>query len=133
MVRGAVANLRDKCVDGLYAWFFRWPFGDPERAMLCEIGNSELSREKTRHYFIPWQDEMNATLGYDRPLPLPVAVGNSETIDLHIADDLSIDDRRARVVLCINLGNRSPPTTWPWRSTAIHRPWTRRCGHMADS
>ena len=105
MVRAAVANLRDKGVDGLYAWFFKWPFGDSESAMLCEIGDSELSREKPRHYFIPWRDEMNAALGYDRPLPQPVAVGDSETIELHIADDLSADDGRARVVLRINLEN----------------------------
>lgn len=105
MMRAAVANLRDKGADGLYAWFFKWPHGDSERAMLGEIGDPELSRDKTKHYFIPWRDKMNTALGYDRPLPQPVAVGHSEPIDFHIADDFSVDDGRARVVMRINLFN----------------------------
>ena len=80
MVRGAVANLRDKGVDGLSAWFFRWPFGDPERAMLCEIGDSELSRENTRHYFIPWRNSLEVAL-HSRPEDLH---GEIAVVDLEV-------------------------------------------------
>ena len=105
MVRAAAVNHRDKGVDGLYAWFFKWPFGDSERAMLTELANPEASNEKARHYFLPWRDEMNAALGYNGPLPQPVGVGEVAKIEFYIADDLSIDDGGTHVTLRINLYN----------------------------
>ena len=105
MVRAAAANHRDKGVDGLYAWFLKWPFGDAGRALLAELGDPESSYGKAKHYFIPWRDEMTAALGYDRPLPQPIPVGGSAAIPLYISDDFSADDGRARVVLRINLAN----------------------------
>ncbi len=105
MIRAAVANHRDKGVDGLYAWFFKWPFGDSERAMLAELGDPESSNGKARYYFVPWRDEMNAALGYDRPLPQPVGVGETAKIEFYIADDLSAGDGCTHVTLRINLYN----------------------------
>ena len=32
----ASANYWDRGVDGLYAWFMRWPLGDPQRRALAQ-------------------------------------------------------------------------------------------------
>ena len=105
MVRAAACNHLDKGVDGLYAWFFKWPFSDAERALLTEIGDPDLSHEKTKHYFIPWRDERMAALGYDKALPQSIPVGGSVTIPFYISDDLSADEERARALLRVNLQN----------------------------
>ena len=111
MVRAAASNHRDKGVDGLYAWFFKWPFQDAQRAMLTELADPDLSHQKPKHFFIPWRDERMAALGYDRPLPQSVQVGGSATIPFYISDDLSPDDSAdddqcvRQVLLRVNLEN----------------------------
>ena len=109
MVRAAASNHLDKGVDGLYAWFFKWPFGDAERSLLSELGDPDLANGKSRHYFLPWRDESNAAVGYDRALPQPIPVGGSAAIPFYISDDVSdnvaADGQVRQVLLRVNLFN----------------------------
>jgi len=59
--------------------------------MLCEIGDSELPREKTRHYFIPWRNSLEGVL-HSRPEDLhgEIAVVDLEVV-VEFADFPSVD------------------------------------------
>jgi len=109
MIRAASGNYWDKGVDGLYAWFMRWPLGDAQRRALAEIGDPELIKEQSKHYFLRIGSKQATELGYDAALPvaIPSADPNKRyQIGFYIADDIEeLSARIRRVRLRIEMDN----------------------------
>jgi len=99
MVRAAAANNFAKGVDGLCAWFMKWPHGDDERGVLTQIGDPDVLEESDKHYFLRWRDDTMATIGWDGQVPRPLAVGEEATFSFDIADDIEGNAKRIRQVL----------------------------------
>ena len=101
MVRAASANYWSRGVDGLYAWFFKWPLGETERAVLTELGDAELIREATKRYVVTRRSKDAAEMGYDHPLPVSIPSadpGKWYEIPFSVADDIAASAGRVRQV-----------------------------------
>ena len=99
--RGIVANHWARGVDGIYAWFMRWPLGDSEHRILTELGDPDLIREESKRYVQRHRSEQAATLGYDATLPLEIpeaAPGKRYAIPFSVADDVAAKPKRIRQV-----------------------------------
>jgi hypothetical protein len=108
MLRAAIANYWCKGADGLViAPWFRWPFRDAERAILTEIGDPAVVKEKDKHYFVGSRQENAAALGYSHPLPFKLEKSDPDVqgkIPFYVADDCS-SNRIARVRLLVKVRN----------------------------
>ncbi len=51
-MRAAAANFWQADVDGLCTWFMDWPLEQVQRQILTELGDPDLTREGTKHYFL---------------------------------------------------------------------------------
>ena len=107
MFRAAAANYWDWGVDGLCTYMLHWPLGVEERAILSEMGDAEMVKEKNKHYVLARRSPAAAALGYDHPLPHSLSVGDkAHEIPFYIADDLeAAATRLAEVRLRLYLGN----------------------------
>ena len=106
MVRAAAANNYRKGVDGLCAWFLKWPLGDDQRGLLTQIGDPDLLEESDKHYFLRWRSDTMATVGWDGQVPQPIGVGEKSSFTFEIADDPIGNARRIRqLLLRIKLDN----------------------------
>ena len=106
MVRAAAANYRARGADGLIVapWFY-WPLRDQEKAILTDIGSYGDISEKDKHYVVPRRQDDVAAVGYDHPLPLPLALADAQTvreIPFFVADDPD-SERVSRVRLLIRV------------------------------
>ena len=104
MTRAAVANYWDKGCDGMYAWFMRWPLGDPERRTLSELGDPDLVAEGDKHYVVNRRTNYTELVGFERPLPQEILGADPDkqyAVPFYIADDPS-QGRVTKVVLRIH-------------------------------
>ena len=100
--RGVVANHWARGVDGIYAWFMRWPLGDSQHHILTELGDADLITEESKRYVQRHRSEQAAELGYDATLPLEIpeaAPGRRYSIPFSIADDIAAKSKRIRQVV----------------------------------
>jgi len=100
--RGVVANHWARGVDGIYAWFMRWPLDDSEHRILTELGDPDLIAEESKRYVQRHRSEQAAALGYDATLPLEiteVAPGKRYAIPFSVADDIAAKSKRIRQVV----------------------------------
>ena len=107
--RAAAANYRRRGVDGLYAWFLRWPLGDRERRVLTELGDPELIREADKHYLLHRRSKGAVEIGYRASLPLRMPAGDAGkrySIPFTISDDIEGGaERISQVVLKLYVAN----------------------------
>ena len=107
--RAAAANYWRRGVDGLYAWFFRWPLGDRERRVLTELGDPELIREADKHYVLHRRSKGAVEMGYRASLPLRMPAGDAGkrySIPFTISDDIKGGaERISQVVLKLYVDN----------------------------
>ena len=99
--RAAAATLWERGVDGMYAWFMRWPLGDVERRILGELGDAELMREKDKHYVLARNVQSGEEMHYRTHLPVEIAAtdtGTRHPIPFYLADDIEGNGRRIRAV-----------------------------------
>ena len=99
--RGVVANHWARGVDGIYAWFMRWPLDDPQRRILAELGDPDLIREGSKRYIQRRRSERAVELGYDATLPIEISKaqpGKRYRIPFSIADDIEGSAGRVRRV-----------------------------------
>ena len=108
MMRAAASNLLDKGVDGLYAWFLKWPLGDAQRNILTELGDPDLIAEGTKQYHMRRRDE-SEELGYHATIPLEIASPDPAKrypLPFYVSDDIEGKaDRIRAVTLRLNVGN----------------------------
>jgi hypothetical protein len=108
-VRAAAANHWDRGVDGLCAWFMKWPHGDTERRILSDLGDADLMSEGDKHYVLNERSKTGVTMGYDAVLPLEIPEANPDrryAIPLRIADDPAANGERIRkMVLSMEVDN----------------------------
>jgi hypothetical protein len=100
--RGAAANYWRRGVDGLYAWFFKWPLGDGERRVLTELGDPELIGEADKHYVLHRRSKQAVEMGYQAVLPLRMPgrdAGKRTSIPFSISDDIQGQAERIRQVV----------------------------------
>jgi hypothetical protein len=107
MFRAAAANYWDWGVDGLCTYMLHWPLGVEERAILSELGDAEMVKEKNKHYVLARRSPTAAALGYDHTLPHELSVGaKAHEISFYIADDLeAAATRLAEIRLRLYLAN----------------------------
>lgn len=101
MVRATAANYWERGVDGLYAWFMRWPLGDTQRRILTELGDPDLVRGGDKHYVLRRRTEQSAKLGYDAALPVELRAADGSRrgqVPFHIADDIEAAGDNVRQV-----------------------------------
>jgi hypothetical protein len=102
VARGVVANHWARGVDGIYAWFMRWPLDDSERRILTEVGDPDLIQEGSKRYVQRHRSEQASELGYDATLPLEIAEADPSkrySIPFSIADDIDAAPKRVRQVV----------------------------------
>ena len=107
MLRAAIANYWAKGADGLIVGpWFRWPFREEERALLTDIGDPEVVKERSKHHFVSVRQEDATALGYSHPLPLQLKVNGpkNSSIPVYVADDCS-SGRVARTRLLLKVQN----------------------------
>jgi hypothetical protein len=107
-LRAAVANNWARGVDGLYAWFMRWPLGDEERSSLSEWGDQDLIKKGDKHYVLACNLEAEKDDShYPTSLPVEIApsdTGTKHTIPFYIADDITNNrDRIQQIRLRMNI------------------------------
>ena len=109
IARAAMANYWSRGVDGIYTWFFKWPLGDPERRILTELGDPELTQYADKHYVLRRRTEQGMRMGYGAHLPLKIASVDPKkrySIPFSIADDVEGSGKRIRqVVLKLQIEN----------------------------
>ena len=101
-MHAAAANLWDRGVDGLIAWFMRWPLGDTQRAILSRIGDADGLVEADKCYTLNERSEQAEELGYEFRLPLAIPQaepGTRYAIPFYIADDIDAAGERVRRIL----------------------------------
>ncbi|MBM3935400.1 MAG: hypothetical protein FJ319_14115 [SAR202 cluster bacterium] len=107
VVRGTMANLWDKGVDGLYTWFWKWPFSEQERSILTELGDRDLVRLQTKRYPLRRKSKLGPGLGYDAPTPVVIPQADKSkkySIPFYISDDIKGDaDHIRNVILKIHI------------------------------
>jgi hypothetical protein len=102
MLRAAAANFWDKGADGMATWFLKWPLGDTERRILCEMGDPDLVMSATKHYFVNRNAPSAENAGFETILPVEVEaadVGTRHGVPFYIADDLEAAAGKVRQVL----------------------------------
>ena len=102
VARGVVANHWARGVDGIYAWFMRWPLDDSERRILTEVGDPDLIQEGSKRYIQRHRSEQASELGYDATLPMEIAAADPSkrySIPFSIADDIDATPERVRQVI----------------------------------
>ena len=101
----AAAACWAKGGDGIYLPWFPYPHGSHHR-LLSEIHDSDILREKPKHYVVRNGADDAAGLDYTAPLPMPLKTGATtpQTVPLFAADD----GDRGDVVLRLRLDNVSP-------------------------
>jgi hypothetical protein len=107
--RAAAANYWDRGVDGLCAWFMKWPLGDTERRILSDLGDADLMIEGDKHYVLRERSEAGELQGYEFSLPIDIPNADPNrrySIPMRIADDTeSAGDRIRQIVLKIAIDN----------------------------
>ncbi|MSO23006.1 MAG: hypothetical protein EXQ58_07090 [Acidobacteria bacterium] len=101
IMRAAAANFWALGVDGLYAWFLRWPLGSAERQLLTELADPDLIKEGNKQYVLRRATKEAVEMGYDAALPLKIPSADASKrypIPFHIADDTSGASGRIRQV-----------------------------------
>jgi len=102
-MRAAAASFWDRGVDGLYAWFLRWPLGDEERRILTEIGDESLVKEQNKHYVLARNVQGDSESHYRTHLPVEIVAADAgvrHQIPLYLADQMAeYRDRIRQVVL----------------------------------
>jgi len=90
MMRAAFANYWDMGVDGLYAFFFKWPIDAAGKLTLTEMGDPELVADKSKHYLVGRKSDVTEEMGYHLPLPIEIAHDDTSRHDIpiRIADDI---------------------------------------------
>jgi hypothetical protein len=105
--RAASANYWARGVDGLYAWFLNWPFGEEERTSLSEMADPDLIAESDKRYVLRRKEIQSTLTGYEASIPLRISsdqLGAVHKIPFFIADDTSGKrERIRRVSLKINI------------------------------
>lgn len=99
--RAAIANYWSKEVDGIYAWFMKWPLGDTESRILSEIGEPELVKERDKHYVLARSVGHDQPSHYHPPLPFTIKAddtGTPHAIPFYICDDIDGLSHRIRQV-----------------------------------
>ena len=102
VARGVAANHWARGVDGIYAWFMRWPLDDSERRILTELGDPDLIREGSKRYIQRHRSKQASELGYDATLPIEIAEADPSkrySIPFSIADDIEAAPKRIRQVV----------------------------------
>lgn len=102
IMRAAAANYWALGVDGLYAWFLRWPLGAPERQLLTELADPDLIKEASKKYVVRRATKEATEMGYEAALPLKIPSADASKrhpIPFHIADDMTQATERIRQVL----------------------------------
>lgn len=107
-MRAAVANNWARGVDGLYAWFMRWPLGDQERSSLTEWGDKDRIKTGDKHYVLASNLEAKEDdTHYQTSLPVEIATsdtGTKHAIPFYIADETQNNSDRIRQIrLRINI------------------------------
>ncbi len=95
MTRAAAANFWQLDVDGLYAWFMKWPLGDAERRTLSELADPDLIQMQDKHYIIRSRTKDDDRHDYPSTLPIEIEApgpGQRLRIPFRLADDTR-DDR----------------------------------------
>ena len=101
VARGVVTNHWARGIDGIYAWFMRWPLEDSERRILTEIADPDLIREASKQYIQRYRSKQASELGYDATLPIEIAKadpGKRYAIPFLIADEVAAAPKRIRQV-----------------------------------
>ena len=108
--RAAASNFWQAGVDGMCAWFMDWPLGDVQRRILTDIGDPDLTREGTKHYFLRQGAEDPDRFVYEAELPLAIKAdpGKTHEISFTISDDPE-NERVGRMRLKINVADLVPP------------------------
>ena len=99
--RAVVANHWARDVDGIYAWFMRWPLDDTQRRILAELDDPDLIQEGNKRYVQRLRSERAVELGYDATLPLKIPEARRDKryqIPFTIADDIEGSPGRIRQV-----------------------------------
>ena len=99
--RAVVANHWARDVDGIYAWFMRWPLDDTQRRILAELDDPDLIQEGSKRYVQRLRSERAVELGYDATLPLKIPEAQRDKryqIPFTIADDIEGSPGRIRQV-----------------------------------
>lgn len=103
MYRAAAANAWQRGVDGMYAWFMRWPHGSEERAILTELAHPEQIHRQDRHYVLRRSTEVTGETDYPAHLPVRLDpttdLGKGQAIPFSLADDFAGDPHISRVTL----------------------------------
>jgi hypothetical protein len=109
MMRAAAANYWAKGCDGMYAWFFRWPFSDAERRILSELGDTDAAKMGNKHYVVNRRTNHSDRVGFERPIPLesPQADPSKRySIPFYVADDPeTVGDRLTEVTMSMWVHN----------------------------
>ena len=101
VARGVVANHWARGVDGIYAWFMRWPLDDPQRRILAELGDPDLIKEGNKRHIQRRRSERAVEMGYDATLPIEIPKAEPDKhyrIPFYVGDDIEGSSTRIRQV-----------------------------------
>jgi hypothetical protein len=108
-LRAAAATLYERGVDGLYAWFMRWPLEDEERRFLAEMGDAGRMKLQDKHYVVARNDKDGGEEHYEAALPLEIEasdIGTRHPVCFNLADDFAGEtDRIQEVLLRLRIAN----------------------------
>ena len=107
-LRATAASFWGRDLDGLYAWFMRWPHGDTERAFLSEMGDPDLIDEKDKTFFILRRSQEPDSPAYGAPLPVEIPKADPHDIreiPFYVADDIAESDLVSSAILSIKFMN----------------------------
>ena len=119
-MRAAAANFWQADVDGLCTWFMDWPLEQVQRQILTELGDPDLTREVTKHYFLRQRAENPARFVYDAELPVAIKADADKTheISFTICDDPA-NERIGRMRLKINVADLVPADVFDVRLNGV--------------
>ena len=119
-MRAAAANFWQADVDGLCTWFMDWPLEQVQRQILTELGDPDLTREGTKHYFLRQRAENPARFVYDAELPVAIKADADKTheISFTICDDPA-NERIGRMRLKINVADLVPADVFDVRLNGV--------------
>ena len=119
-MRAAAANFWQADVDGLCTWFMDWPLEQVQRQILTELGDPDLTREGTKHYFLRQRAENPARFVYDAELPVAIKADADKTheISFTICDDPA-NERIGRIRLKINVADLVPADVFDVRLNGV--------------
>ncbi|MEE3334874.1 MAG: hypothetical protein VX255_00655 [Candidatus Latescibacterota bacterium] len=119
-MRAAAANFWQADVDGLCTWFMDWPLEQVQRQILTELGDPDLTREGTKHYFLRQRAENPARFVYDAELPVAIKADADKThvISFTISDDPT-NERIGRIRLKINVADLVPADVFDVRLNGV--------------